>query len=127
MVRLAPQERVQWIGEQKVEVSIRPISEDIVGEFKIAPKEHLMPRICEEIVNVPVAQVDVLEALQFQVRAIPYEIHWEFSDVDTGQEEFSTETHELDMQLGVCSMKINAIQVQRSGVLARVRDRVWEC
>ena len=69
--RLVPQERVQRIDEQIVEVPIPQISED-----------------SEQIVDVPVPQNDVLEALQFQVRAIFHEIQGKFSDVESGKKEF---------------------------------------
>ena len=45
-----------------------------------------------------VPQVDVLEALQFQVRAISYEIQGMFFDVESGKEEFLTKTDELRRQ-----------------------------
>ena len=45
-------------------------------------------RICEKIVDVPVPQVDMLEALQFQGRAISDEIQRKCTDVDSSKEEF---------------------------------------
>ena len=45
--------------------------------------------------DVPVPQVDLLEAVQFQVRAISFEIQGKFSDVGSGEEEYLTKTQEL--------------------------------
>ena len=83
-VRLAPQERVQWIDEQMVEV----------------PTPQITEKIGEEIVDVP---TPASEALQLQVCAISKEIH---HNMDSGYEEVLTETHELAIRLGECLKKI---------------------
>ena len=65
VVRLVPQERdEQFVGE-----ILPQIMEDIAEDFKIVPQEQHSERICELVVDVRDPQVDVLEALQFQVRA----------------------------------------------------------
>ena len=73
VVRLVPQERVQWIDEQTVEVPIPQSSGD-----------------SEQIVDVPVSQDEVLEALQFQVPSISHEIQRTSSDVESDEKEFVT-------------------------------------
>ena len=78
-----------------VKVLIPQISEDIVEDMKIVPQEKFKERICDQIVDVPVRQVDVFDALQFQVRAISHEIQEKCSDVYSSKKEFLTETHEL--------------------------------
>ena len=68
VVRFIPQERVQWIDEQIVEV-----------------RNLQVPEHSEQIVDVLVPQDDVLEALQFQVLANSHEIQWKCSDVESGK------------------------------------------
>ena len=72
VVKLVPRERVQQrIDEQNL---FHTFSDDIFEECKSVPQEQFSEKICEQIVDVPVPQVDVLEALQFQARAISLEI-----------------------------------------------------
>ena len=70
--------------------------------------------------DVSVSQVDVLEALQFQARAISNEIQEKHPDVGSGNEE----SHELKMQLGECSKKIKALREQQPNIFSQVGDRV---
>ena len=91
-----------------------------VEVFKFVPQESFSDRICEQIVDVPVPQVDELEALQFQVSAISHEMHGKCSDGNSSSEEFLTKTHELDMQLGECSKTINVLRDQKSGIFGHV-------
>ena len=128
VVSLVPQARVQQrVDEQSVDVPLPQIMKEPVEVFKIVPQESFSDRICEQIVDVPVPQVDELEALQFQVRAISHEMHGKCSDGKSSSEEFLTKTHELEMQLGECSKKINVLRDQKSGIFGQVRDRVAEC
>ena len=46
VVRLVTQERVQWIDGQMVEVTFPQLSEDIDGEFKVAPQEQFVESVC---------------------------------------------------------------------------------
>ena len=85
--------RVQRIDEQIVEVLLPQITKDIG----------------EEIVDVPVPQVDASEVLQLQVCAISTEIQGKYS----GKEEFRPKKHELRMQQDECSKKIDASWEQK--------------
>ena len=94
-VGLVPQERVQQIDEQIMKVLVPHLLEDSVGEFKIVPQEQFTERIREQIVVVFSPQVDVLQAFQFEVRAISHAIQRKFTDVESGKGEFLIRTHEL--------------------------------
>ena len=52
--------------------------------------------------DVPVPPVDAIEASQLQVCAISKREE-EYSDLDSGYEEFLTKTHELEMWLSECA------------------------
>ena len=52
MVRQVPQKQMQRIVEQMVEVPFPHDMEEVVEEFKIAPQEQLLYRICEWGVDV---------------------------------------------------------------------------
>ena len=41
--------------------------------------------------------------------------------MDSGKEKLLTKTHELKMQLGECSKKLDALWEQKSGILSQVR------
>ena len=64
MVRLVPQEHTQRIDEQIVKWLIPQITEDSVEELKIVPLDQFPEKICEQIVNVPVSQVDEQDVAQ---------------------------------------------------------------
>ena len=90
-------------------------------------------RICEQVVDVPVPQVDMqeitnaIEALHFQSRAISDELQGKYSDVFSGKEgSVLSKKHVFKMQLYECSKKIDALREQNSGILGRVGDRVAE-
>ena len=76
--------------------------EDIVAELKIVPQEQFSERSCEQIVGIPVSQVDVeeitnvIESLQSPVRAISNETQGKYSS----KEEFWTDKHELKNAVG---------------------------
>ena len=80
---MSPQARVQRIDEQIAEAFIQQILEDIVDELQSVPQEQFSERMSEQIVDVPVPQVDVqdntnaIEALKLQVRPISNEIQEE--------------------------------------------------
>ena len=54
-----------------MDVPFPQIMKEIFDQFKIEPQEQLSERICEQIVEVSVPQVDVLEALQFPIVRLP--------------------------------------------------------
>ena len=89
------------------------LPDGIVGEFKTAPQEQILERICEQIVDVPVSQDGVLEALQLQVLAISQEIQWTRSDVESDMSWQSSGS--------TCSMKNDALRENKSGIKGSIR------
>ena len=60
-----------------------------------------------------------VDALQFQVRAIPNESQEKYHD----KEEFFTKTNEVMMRVDECTNKIDALREQKSGILVHVREQ----
>ena len=77
--------------------------------------------ICEQVLDVPVPQVEMLPALHFQVRATSHEIQGKCSDVESGKEEFFTQTHELTLQL--YEMFLEDWRVVEAGICHQARER----
>ena len=79
-----------------------------------------------KIVDVPVPQDDVLQALQFQALANSHEIQRKRSNVESGKKEFVTKTHELAKQWGCVLHEDRRIAGEKSGFLGQVGDQGYD-